>query len=297
MPKSRLPLPTNNVATPMSNLTIQKQKKTVQYFTEPLDSKIGLDMMLILGGSFSMGSPPKELDRQEREGPQHVVTVPTFFLGRYPVTQAQWSIVAALKKVKIKLNPSPSSFKGKSDHPVENVNWHEAEEFCLRLSDKTGRIYRLPSETEWEYACRAGTTTPFHYGETITTDLANYEGTDEKIGETSYSGSYGRGPKGIYRRTTTPVGSLGGPNAFGLYDMHGNVWEWCRDHWHSSYEGAPTDGSAWLSENDNESRILRGGSWNIDPRWCRSAFRVGSSPVDRVDFMGFRVVCDSPRTL
>lgn len=280
-------LANEKVATPMSNLTLQKQQKTVQYFTESLDSKTGLDMMLIPGGSFSMGSSLEEPDRLEREGPQHTVTVPTFFMGRYSVTQAQWSIVAGSKKVKIKLKASPSYFKGKRDHPVESVTWHEAEEFCLRLSDKTGRTYRLPSEAEWEYACRAGTTTPFHFGETLSTDLANYNG---------ISAPYGRGPIGIYRGTTTSVGSLGGPNAFGLYDMHGNVREWCLDHWHSSYEGAPTDGSAWHSENDSYSRVRRGGSWSSDPGGCRSASRLSLTPDYRSDIIGFRVVCDSPRT-
>ena len=140
------------------------------------------------------------------------------------------------------------------------MTWHEAVEFCQRLSQYAGRTYRLPSETEWEYACRAGTMTSFHFGETITTDLANYQGIDNK--SFSWSGSYGRGPKGIYRGETTPVGSFGVANPFGLYDMHGNVWEWCEDDWHNSYKGAPADGSAWVDETLSErgSRLLRGGS-------------------------------------
>jgi serine/threonine protein kinase len=119
---------------------------------------------------------------------------------------------------------------------------------CEKLSQKTGKTYRLPSEAEWEYACRAGTTTPFYFGETITTDLVNYNG----------NSTYASAPKGQYRQQTTPVGSFP-PNAFGLYDMHGNVWEWCQDHWHDNYNGAPTDGSAWTDDNDNRSRLLRGG--------------------------------------
>ncbi|MGB6298534.1 MAG: formylglycine-generating enzyme family protein, partial [Rivularia sp. (in: cyanobacteria)] len=166
-------------------------------------------------------------------------------------------------------------------------------EFCARLSFHTGREYRLPSEAEWEYACRAGTTTPFHFGETITTDLANYNGS-----------SYGNGPKGKERGETTPVGSFGVANGFGLYDMHGNVWEWCLDDWHDNYEGAPTDGSAWLDDNDNLDRksaeaLLRGGSWYIGPGYCRCASRNSGNIALRdfdINGIGFRVVCAFGRT-
>ncbi|MDD1424643.1 formylglycine-generating enzyme family protein, partial [Dolichospermum sp. ST_sed9] len=144
---------------------------------------------------------------------------------------------------------------------------------------RTGKNYRLPSEAEWEYACRAGTTTPFHFGETITTNLANYNG--------NYT--YGGGIKGIYREETTEVGSFGVANNFGLYDMHGNVWEWCQDSWHSNYEGEPTDESAWL--DTEEYRMLRGGSWNYGPGLCRSAFRYYSYLDLNYHFIGFRVVC------
>jgi hypothetical protein len=171
----------------------------------------------------------------------------------------------------------------------------EAVEFCARLSRETGREYRLPSEAEWEYACRAGTTTPFHFGETISTDLANYCGEDRTINGTLYKGSYGDGSNGIYREQTTEVGSFSA-NAFGLYDMHGNVWEWCADHWHDSYDGAPTDGSVWLSENENTSRLLRGGSWGYDPFVCRSASRNDYSAEIRYVYNGFRVVCGELRT-
>jgi formylglycine-generating enzyme required for sulfatase activity len=237
-----------------------------------------------------MGSPESEEKRRKYESPQHPVNVKPFFLGKYPVTQAQWQAVAKLSKVNRELDPDPSGFKG-ADRPVEQVSWHDAVEFCARLSKQTGREYRLPSEAEWEYACRAGTTTPFHFGETITTDLANYRGTDFEYKGTVYRGFYGSGSKGEFRQQTTPVGSFGVANAFGLYDMHGNVWEWCADHWHDNYEGAPSDGSAWLSDNDNHSRLLRGGSWSSRPVLCRSACRSNYSPDNWVILNGFRVVC------
>jgi formylglycine-generating enzyme required for sulfatase activity len=266
-------------------LIYKRKTHTAQFFSQRLSPTVSLDMVLIPGGSFLMGSPEDELERLDREGPQHTVTVPSFCMGKYPITQAQWRVVAGLPQLERELNLDPSDFKG-DDRPVENVSWDDATEFCARLSQLTGREYRLPSEAEWEYACRASTTTPFHFGETITTDLANYDG--------NYI--YGRGPKGIYRKETTPVGTFP-PNVFGLYDMHGNVWEWCADHWHGNYEGAPIDGSAWLSEGKNANRLLRGGSWVGYPEYCRSAYRVSSTRVYRDFSYGFRVSCAAARTL
>jgi formylglycine-generating enzyme required for sulfatase activity len=156
-------------------------------------------MVLIPGGSFLMGSPEAEPDRSDNEGPQHKVTVPPFFMGRYPITQAQWRAVAALPQIKREPRPDPSRFKG-DNRPVEQVNWYDAVEFCARLSAHTGRAYRLPTEAEWEYACRAGTTTPFAVGETITTEVANYDG--------NYT--YNNGPKGEDRRETTNPNVMGG---------------------------------------------------------------------------------------
>ncbi len=271
-----------------------KQKRRNQYFDEDLGNGTSLRMMDIPAGTFLMGSPEGELDRNSDEGPQHEVNVPRFFLGKYPITQAQWRTVAAMEPIKNELNPEPSRFKG-DDRPVEGVSWHDATEFCKRLSRHTGRTYRLPSEAEWEYACRAGTTTPFHFGETITTDLANYQGTDEV--QLNWSGSYGDGPKGEYREETTPVGNFEVANEFGLCDMHGNVWEWCQDHWYETYEGAPADGSAWVDENSQEELyILRGGSWDFDPRFCRSAQRLRNAPDYHYFDTGCRVVCAAPRT-
>ncbi|MFZ4641395.1 MAG: formylglycine-generating enzyme family protein [Nodosilinea sp.] len=271
-------------------VTITRHRATAQYFTEALGNGPGLDMVLVHGGIFLMGSPEDEVDRLDNEGPQHEVRVASFFMAKYPITQAQWRVVADLPKVKVDLNPDPSYFKG-DNRPVERVSWEEAVEFCDRLSRLTGREYRLPSEAEWEYACRAGTTTAFHVGETLTTDLANYNG----------NSTYDQGPKGIYREETTEVGSFP-PNAFGLYDMHGNVWEWCQDHWHDNYKGAPDDGSPWLfpeerKSEDGHRRVVRGGSWYNSPRACRSAFRLHSIPDNRSSLDGFRVVCSAARAL
>jgi formylglycine-generating enzyme required for sulfatase activity len=261
----------------MAKIAINRSQGTAQFYIENLgienlESQTQLEMMLIPGGTFTMGAPESEEGSSNSERPQHEVTVPMFFMGKYPVTQGQWKFVASLPQVNRELKPDPSRFKGEN-RPVECVSWLDVVEFCDRITQHTKRPYRLPSEAEWEYACRAGTTTPFHFGETITTDLANYDGTDDKDGK--WSGSYGRGPKGIYREETTVVGHFGVANAFGLYDMHGNVWEWCADQWHSNYEEAPIDGNAWIEENsnDNQSRLLRGGSWTYYPAYCRSAFR------------------------
>ncbi|MGB5636273.1 MAG: SUMF1/EgtB/PvdO family nonheme iron enzyme [Waterburya sp.] len=243
-------------------------------FKEDLGNGVILEMVSIPAGEFEMGSPSNEKDRDEDESPQHKVSVPAFFMGRFPVTQAQYQEV---------IGSNPANFKG-DNRPVERVSWHEATKFCQKLSEKTGRNYRLPSEAEWEYACRAGTTTPFHFGATLTTNLANYDG--------NYT--YQSEPKGKYRGQTTEVGSFP-PNAFGLYDMHGNVWEWCLDRWHDNYNGAPDDGSAWLNDNDNDNRycLLRGGSWYDNPRGCRSANRFRSDPGARSGLIGLRVVCSS----
>jgi len=246
---------------------IKRKRYQAEMFAENLGEGIELEMVSIPGGSFLMGSPEDE--GSDRERPQHRVLVPPFFLGRYPVTQQQYEAV---------MGENPSDFKG-ANRPVEQVSWNDATEFCQRLSQKTGKTYRLPSEAEWEYACRAGTTTSFYFRETITTDLANYNG--------NYT--YGLAPKGVWRKETTDVGSFP-PNAFGLYDMNGNVWEWCQDVWHDNYNGAPTDGSAWESGGESFYRLLRGGSWDSGPRYCRSAYRVRLDADGRYDLNGFRVV-------
>jgi formylglycine-generating enzyme required for sulfatase activity len=276
-----------------SQIDIHRSFRQAQYFIEDLGNEIWLEMVQIPGDTFVMGSPPEELEHQDDESPQHTVTVQPFFMGKYSVTQAQWKAVAALPQINRELDADPSKFKG-ANRPVERVSWYDAVEFCDRLSQYTGRPYSLPSEAEWEYACRAGTTTPFHFGETITSELANYRATE----------TYGAGVKGTYREETTPVGSFNAANAFGLYDMHGNVWEWCLDDWHNNYEGAPTDGSPWLdNKNDNLSQkqgraVLRGGSWFINPKNCRSASRSYYFNRDnRNNLFGFRIVCGVGRIL
>jgi formylglycine-generating enzyme required for sulfatase activity len=273
---------------------ISRQSHRGQYFPEPLNETTHLDMMQILGGAFLMGSLPDELDNYSNEQPQHEVTVPSFFMARTPITQSQWRAVAAYSEVDSDLNPEPSSFKG-DNRPVEQVNWDDATEFCRRLSQQTDRTYRLPSEAEWEYACRAGTPTPFHFGETLSDELANYCAQDREIVSTLYKGIYGRGILGQYREETTEVGQFPA-NPFGLFDMHGNVWEWCEDDWHDSYQGAPSDGTPWLDTERTEARrLLRGGSWNNAPRYCRSAYRGNDTRDDRFNGVGFRVCCVLPR--
>ncbi|KAM3113608.1 caspase, EACC1-associated type [Phormidesmis sp. 146-33] len=266
-----------------------------EYFQEALGNNVFLDMVSIPGGSFQMGAAQAEAETRSTEYPQHLVRIAPFYMGKFAITQEHWKAIAALPKINQDLDPNPSHFKG-ANRPVEQISWFEAVEFCDRLncfvegrlSQKVAGLYRLPSEAEWEYACRAGTTTPFHFGKTISTDLANYDGT--KI--------YGSGQKGQYRQQTTDVGSFS-PNGFGLYDMHGNVWEWCEDHWHDNYKGAPQNDSAWISKDKDKdaSRIVRGGSWNDVPWDCRSATRVYNGAGIRGINSGFRVVCSAPRTL
>ena len=270
---------------PRAEWVIRKQRRQGWQWVEELGDGIQLEMVAIPAGSFVMGSPEDEPSRSDRESPQHEVIVSSFFMGRYPVTQAQWRFVAGLPQFNRSLKPDPSRFKG-DKRPVEQVTWSDAVEFCDRLSTHTGREYCLPSEAEWEYACRAGTQTPFYFGKTLTTELANYNG--------NYT--YNDGPKGEYRQKTTLVDHFDLANAFGLCDMHGNVLEWCQDHWHSNYECAPTDGSAWLRKNDNDSHVVCGGSCYYIPQHCRSAYRVFSSRANTVYHVGFRVVCRAPMT-
>ncbi len=277
------------------NVTNQHQGQC-EGFVEDLGNGVKLPMVEISGGTFQMGSTSSaaqeafedakrynkdaEYDWFAGEQPQHSVSISEFAMGRYEVTQAQWQ--AVMGSLPPKMSDLDSKFKG-DELPVVRVSWDEVKEFCQRLSQKTGHKYRLPSEAEWEYAARAGTTTAFAFGDTISTQIVNYNG--------NYP--YKQAPKSSYREKPVAVGSLGAANGFGLYDMHGNVWEWCEDVWHESYVGAPSDGSSWLSGGDSSRRVLRGGSWINIGRICRAALRYGVAPGDRVYNFGFRVVASA----
>jgi len=275
----------------------------LQPFTEDLGTArklfgnaVKLEMLPIPAGEFRMGSPTSEAERYASEGPQHLVKVSAFYMGKFPITQAQWTAIAKTKEIDRKLKADPSHFKG-ADLPVEQVSWHNAIEFCKRLSRETGKRYSLPSEAQWEYACRAGTTTPFHFGETIDASIVNYRAQDWEFNGTTYPGKYGNGKSGEFREKTTPVGHFKtSSNRFGLYDMHGNVWEWCEDSWHENYEGAPIYGSVWDPSNDFGSKVLRGGSWYNYLRFCRSSSRLCSPSDDLFRFIGFRVISSIPST-
>ena len=245
---------------------IRRETLTAPVFVETLPGGVAQELIAGPEGRFLMGSRAGSGYPDER--PQHSVQVPAFFLGRFPVTQAQWNAIM------------PQSLPWRTPgatHPADRVSWHAAMAFCARVSQATGRGYHLPSEAEWEYACRGGTTTPFAFGHTLTTDLANY------VGEHTY----GAGPKGVYRHGSTEAGAFP-PNAFGINDMHGNVWEWCADAWHDDYTGVPSDGSAW-TDSGSRDHVLRGGCWHDPPDLCRSAARLRQSPDSGEDYFGFRV--------
>lgn len=286
---------------------IEKIPGQARFYPQDLGQGVRLDMVQIPGGTFLMGTEEAEIERLckkyerewfRRESPQHSVQVSSFFLGKTPVTQDQWrTVVMQVGTIVRDLDPDPSNFKG-GNRPVECVSWYDAVEWCARLSKLTGKEYRLPSEAEWEYASRGGTRTPFAFGEAITTDLANYDG-NYTVAEEA---------KGQYREETTPVASFP-PNGFGLYDLHGNVWEWCFDPFHDNYQAAPRDGSVWdetIKENENlyqnplanlkvllkesdKTYVLRGGSWGNPPIYCRSALRYDYARGFLFNFRGFRV--------
>ncbi len=283
------------MATALPNaLTLHRYQRTNKRYTEDLGDGVTLSLMLIPAGQFWMGqteAETAELKQQvseedyqrfyARELPRHQVTVPSFFMAKTPVTQAQYVAIMGqnpAEKYDAEQFVAP-------EKPVVGVTWNEAVAYCQQLAERTDKAYRLPSEAEWEYACRAGTEAPFHFGPTLSPDLANYRGTV----------AYGSGPTGEYREQTTAVGHFPA-NRWGLRDMHGNVREWCEDKFHNSYEGAPTDGSAWVV-GQTSRRILRGGSWSTTPRFCRSAFRDYFYADNRNYYIGFRVCCSAPTAL
>jgi formylglycine-generating enzyme required for sulfatase activity len=237
----------------------ERRRQPGDLVTVSLGGSITMKFAWCPPGTFLMGSPPGEPERSDDETQHRVTLTQGFHLGIHPVTQAQWQAV---------MGSNPSHFQG-DDRPVEQVSWDDCQAFCTRLGQKTGKRFRLPTEAEWEYACRAGTTTPFHFGDTISTEQANYDG--------NYT--YGRGKKGVYRQQTTTVGSFPA-NAWGLFDMHGNVWEWCAD-WYGPY----------CQEDLKElARVLRGGCWATSPDGCRSAGRYADTQATCIDGVGCRVV-------
>ena len=268
----------------ITSLPTRRVSRTSRGYIEPLllvGDAVPLHMVLVPRGKFTIGSPEDELERSDAEGPQYEVTVPAFFMSRYPVTQAQYkSLMQVNPATKYDMNRFVAPNK-----PVVGVSWKDTAAFCNRLAELTHRPYRLPSESEWEYACRAGTTTPFYFGETLSTEVANYD--------SNYI--YANGSEERFRNALTEVNHFGIANAFGLSDMHGNIQEWCHDQWHDNYKGGPTDGSAWIGGGDSSRRVLRSGCWRLKPGYCRSAFRSPYSINDRGDGIGFRVVCSAPR--
>ncbi|MBE9126180.1 MULTISPECIES: formylglycine-generating enzyme family protein [unclassified Coleofasciculus] len=260
---------------------IQRTRQQNKCIKEDLGEGVSLEMASIPGGTFLMGSPEDEEGTEPQEQPRHQVKIVPFYLGKYPINQAQWQLVASYPKVKYDLPPNPSEFKG-LNRPVDSISYLDALEFCYRLSQKTGKPYRLPTEAEWEYACRAGATTPFHFGQTITTNLANYDG----------SFTYGAAPQGNKCEHTTEVAYFQVANTFGLYDMHGNVGEWCQ----SKY--LPYPGGAEFINNQNDywldfknCRVLRGGTWMGSATGCRSAARGCAEMEYRFSWVGMRVAC------
>lgn len=273
-PSQLMPLSFTTLTLDDQGKTISRQNHHNHCFIEEIGNGVQLEMMFVPPGIFWMGSTETEPHHTSFEDPRHQVVVSDFWMGRYPITQAQYLAITGV---------NPSSFKDPtpSNLPVENITWLEAKHFCDQLSQITGRHYRLPSEAEWEYACRAGTTTPFHFGATITPDVANYNG----------KSIYNAGPQGQYLKKTVPVGSFTyGVNAFGLFDLHGNVAEWCEDVWQSNYQGTPVDGRAWTASGNSEVRVIRGGSWHQGSWHCRSAARGSKIFNQRSSTIGFRVV-------
>lgn len=280
-----------NVAPPKQSFAVRvgtgANDKTIQLATgESIKDADALpEMVLVPPGRFWMGSTPETIaalkkeynvEGLESEQPPHEVTIPApLLVGRHPVTFAEWD--AGVAAGGMTRTPDDEGW-GRGRRPVINVSWHDARAYCTWASRAAGKAYRLLSEAEWEYCCRAGTTTPFSFGETISTDQANYDGNH----------TFGPGRKGVYRQKTTEVGSFPA-NGFGLHDMHGNAWEWCEDAWADNYAGAPADGSARTNADKSVARVLRGGSWRYDPQVLRSAYRYRLLPHLPVNRVGFRL--------
>lgn len=255
------------------------QKEAAQKAGLPLEKKIeigsdaNIALIYIPAGEFDMGSPLEEIKRDNDEAQHHIKLTKAFYMGKFEVTQLQYRVI---------MNENPSKFAG-DNYPVDNVNWYEAARFIKRLSDKTGLKFRFPTEAEWEYACRAGTTTAFNTGTTIDSDLVNYDA----------STPYANGIIGKEMKRTTKVGSYP-PNAFGLYDMHGNVWEWCGDVYKDDYyKITPSiDPNGPQEDVQGADRVMRGGAWNEKAPKCRSADRNNRRPKANQPMIGFRIVME-----
>jgi len=268
---------------------LYQTKFTTDFYDEILlntpAGSVSLPLVAITGGQFLFGTTAADQSPEVGQIPQTIEAVKSFWIGIYPVTQQQWRAVAQLPAVQRELNPEPSYFSG-DNLPVEQLSWPEAVEFCQRLSRYTGQRFRLPTETEWEFACRAKTTTPFHFGQTLTTDLANYDGTQAFRSELN----------GLFRGYTTSVGYFQTANDFGLYEMHGNVLEWCSDRWDAPPQDSepipplPAPPGEVPLAPPVEMRVLRGGSWKSPPQHCHSAYRIQRSAHTRSNTIGFRIV-------
>jgi formylglycine-generating enzyme required for sulfatase activity len=255
---------------------VHREFQYFNYLSELIEDQ-EIRMMIIPGGEYGMGTSEKGCHRSEQ--PHHLVNVPAFLMSHFPITKAQWKVVSSFPEINRTLKKISS--RGPIKSPVVNVSWYDAVEFCDRLSLKTGCIYRLPTEAEWEYACKGGSNTQFHFGETISSQYVNYNA----------SSSYRSESPSIYRKRLSLINEFKLPNKFGLFDMHGNVWEWCLDHWHDDYQSAPSDASSWVNPDSTLRRVLRGGSWKCEAYLCRSTSRFANNESDNLsDDIGFRIV-------
>lgn len=256
-----------------------RETKTAYKFAEDLGGGVELEMVAIPPGEFTRGTPESESEYAKSQRPLHQVRIDYwYYLGQFEITQSQWRSI---------MGTNPSHFKECDECPVETVSWNDATEFCRKLSERTGRVYRLPSEAEWEYGARGGTISPYAFGSTIARQFANFDATYVRATE--------------WRGKTFPVGSYRIANGFGLYDTQGNVSEWCEDRWHQNYEGAPDDGRAWLTTAFRTTRtgetvslvhrrVFRGGDWMSDNFELDSGARDETRDDDKSQGIGLRVL-------
>jgi formylglycine-generating enzyme len=249
---------------------------------EGSDIDFGIEMVFVKGDTFTMGcTDEQDNDCSDREKPTRQVTVSDFYIGKYEITQKQWREI---------MGNSPSQFSGCDNCPVENVSWIDVQEFIKKLNKKIGKKYRLPSEAEWEYAARSGShSMGYKYaGGNVSSDIAWY---DSKT-NVGFDDIYDRSQNNIKSKSKPqPIGGKA-PNEIGIYDMSGNVWEWCEDDWHKNYKDAPTDEQAWIDKPRFRSRVVRGGSWNVTSEFCRVAVRHKLNANKSSASLGFRLAHD-----